>query len=65
MPPTPSVWGDEIGALAPGKRADLLVVAGDPTREVRALADVRAVWLDGARVVDRPETASGRPRATG
>jgi imidazolonepropionase-like amidohydrolase len=57
--------GDEIGSLAPGQRADLLVVVGDPTRQIGALADVRAVWLDGERVGERPATGGGRPRAAG
>jgi imidazolonepropionase-like amidohydrolase len=43
-------WGDRIGRLQPGKLADLLVVAGDPTENIRALKDVRAVWLEGKRV---------------
>jgi imidazolonepropionase-like amidohydrolase len=44
-------WGDRIGSLAPGRSADLLVVDGDPTGDVRVLRDVRAVWLAGRRGV--------------
>ncbi|MBI5877260.1 MAG: amidohydrolase family protein [Chloroflexi bacterium] len=47
-------WGDRIGRLEPGKSADLLVVAGDPTQNIRALKDVRAVWLEGQRVGAQP-----------
>jgi imidazolonepropionase-like amidohydrolase len=43
--------GDEIGALQPGKRADLLAVAGDPLRDILALRDVRLVLCNGNSVV--------------
>ena len=43
-------WGDRIGSLAPARFADLLVVAGDPTRDVRTLGKVHAVWLAGQRI---------------
>jgi imidazolonepropionase-like amidohydrolase len=39
----------EVGTISPGKRADLLVVEGDP---LRRFADLRRVWLvvaDGRR----------------
>ncbi len=35
------------GVIAPGKRADLLVVEGDPTEDIEALQRVRAVVLAG------------------
>jgi imidazolonepropionase-like amidohydrolase len=41
---------DELGSLEPGKRADLLAVAGDPLRDIRALEGVRLVLRDGAEV---------------
>jgi imidazolonepropionase-like amidohydrolase len=42
---------DELGTLEPGKRADLVVVDGDPL-DVATLAErVEAVYQDGARVV--------------
>lgn len=41
----------EIGTLAPGKLADIVVVDGDPTRDVGALSRVVAVFLEGERVV--------------
>ncbi len=41
---------DELGTLEPGKRADLLAVAGDPLRDLRALNEVRLVLRDGAGV---------------
>jgi imidazolonepropionase-like amidohydrolase len=43
----------ELGSIEPGKRADLVVVEGDPL-DVRGLgARVAAVWKDGARVDSR------------
>jgi imidazolonepropionase-like amidohydrolase len=42
---------DELGTLEPGKRADLVVVDGDPL-DVATLADrIEAVYQDGRRVV--------------
>ncbi|MFI6516361.1 amidohydrolase family protein [Spirillospora sp. NPDC050679] len=40
--------GGVTGRLAPGLRADLLVVGGDPTADVRRVDDVRLVIADGA-----------------
>ena len=39
--------GDEIGTLAEGYAADLVVVDGDPTLDVSALGNVRLVITDG------------------
>ena len=41
-------WGDRLGTIDEGKLADLLVVAGNPADNIRALHDVRAVYKDGA-----------------
>jgi len=48
--------GDEIGTLEPGKRADLLVVDGDPLSDIAVLQDktnVHVVMQDGTIRVDR------------
>ncbi|HEV8583351.1 MAG TPA: amidohydrolase family protein [Methylomirabilota bacterium] len=42
--------GAAAGRLAPGRQADLLVVRGDPTREITALWDVLDVYQAGRRV---------------
>ena len=42
----------EIGTLEPGKRADILIVDGDPLSDIAALANVVIVVQDGAVVVD-------------
>ena len=41
----------EIGTLQPGRHADLLVVQGDPTQNIRDLLNVRAVYQAGNRVI--------------
>ncbi|WP_433040860.1 amidohydrolase family protein [Dactylosporangium sp. CS-033363] len=38
------------GVIAPGRRADLLLVGGDPTRDITATRDIRAVWIGGVLV---------------
>ncbi|WP_030889982.1 amidohydrolase family protein [Streptomyces sp. NRRL F-5053] len=43
----------DLGAVAPGKRADLLVLNADPTADITGLRDLRMVVLDGEPVVDR------------
>jgi imidazolonepropionase-like amidohydrolase len=42
--------GAAAGRLAPGRQADVLVVRGDPTREITALWQVLDVWQAGQRV---------------
>ena len=43
--------GRELGRIAAGYRADLLVVDGDPLADLQALRRVRIVVLDGAVIV--------------
>ncbi|MFI0216930.1 amidohydrolase family protein [Streptomyces lydicus] len=38
------------GRIAPGLRADLLLVAGDPTEDILATRAVRGIWKRGAKV---------------
>lgn len=42
--------GEEIGTLEAGKVADVLVVDGDPSQDIRALLAVRDVFQSGTRV---------------
>ncbi len=67
----------ETGRIAPGLSADLLVLRGDPTRDLSALTELEAVvlrgrWLDAASLRgeagglgpgDGPSVDSGRPGA--
>jgi imidazolonepropionase-like amidohydrolase len=48
-----SCWTDnEVGSLEPGKQADVLVVDGDPTKDIAALKHVVDVFQAG-KLVDR------------
>ncbi|HEV7676320.1 MAG TPA: CIA30 family protein, partial [Candidatus Angelobacter sp.] len=38
---------DDRGQIAPGKRADLLLVKGDPTRDITATRNIVSVWKSG------------------
>ena len=38
------------GVIAPGRRADLLLVDGDPTADVTATRSIRGVWIAGDKV---------------
>jgi len=40
-------WGDRVGAVEPGKFADLIAVAGDPLKDIAELARVRWVMKGG------------------
>jgi imidazolonepropionase-like amidohydrolase len=42
--------GDAAGRLAPGRQADVLVVRGDPTRDLAALRQVLDIYQSGRRV---------------
>jgi imidazolonepropionase-like amidohydrolase len=40
----------EVGSLQPGRVADVVVVAGDPTKDIRRIRDVEAVFAQGAQL---------------
>lgn len=44
---------DDLGELAPGRAADLVVLREDPLRDVRALRTIESVWIAGERVAGR------------
>lgn len=47
----------DVGTLRPGKLADLLIVDGDPSKDVRVLQDPKRITtvISRGRVVDRPD----------
>jgi imidazolonepropionase-like amidohydrolase len=52
---------DDIGTIAPGKRADFVVVEGDPTRDIEAMRAVRWTIRSGERyAADEVERLVGR-----
>lgn len=51
-------WPDQIGAIEPGKYADIVATAGDPTQDVTQLQKVKFVMKDGKVV--RNDLESGQ-----
>jgi imidazolonepropionase-like amidohydrolase len=45
----------DYGVVEPGKRADLVLVDGDPLADIAATERITAVWQDGLRVERRPK----------
>jgi imidazolonepropionase-like amidohydrolase len=41
---------DDRGVIAPGKLADLLIVDGDPSKNITDIDHIRAVWRRGKQV---------------
>lgn len=48
---------DDRGRIAPGLRADLVLVSGNPTQDILATRDIDQVWKGGVRL-DRREPAA-------
>ena len=42
------------GAIAPGKRADLVLIDGDPLADISAVSKIAAVWCGGIPVAGAP-----------
>jgi imidazolonepropionase-like amidohydrolase len=53
-------WADRVGSISRGKYADLIAVAGDPLRDVKALENVGFVMQGGVVVKDVLQE-KGRP----
>jgi|SRR5947209_1566133 len=53
--------GNEIGSIEPGKCADLVLVDGDPARNIGDVQKVKAVWQRGRLVVERGFMAPPSP----
>lgn len=49
------------GRVQVGQRADLVLVDGDPTRDITATRRVQRVWIAGRPVAAVPSTAAGAP----
>ncbi|HET9959184.1 MAG TPA: amidohydrolase family protein [Polyangiaceae bacterium] len=46
------------GRIAPGLRADLVLIEGEPTRQISDTLNVRSVWRRGTHAVNRPSSCS-------
>jgi len=53
----------EIGAIEPGRRADLILLAQDPLNNIRALRDVEMVFRDGRLVARQGQNVLPGSRA--
>jgi len=53
---------DDRGVVAPGKLADLLIVDGDPSKDITAVDNIDSVWRRGKKVSDsrffKPQVAA-------
>lgn len=45
--------GEETGSIEPGKSADMIVLEGDPLKDISALRNVSEVFMRGTRI-ERP-----------
>lgn len=46
-------WSDR-GRIAPGLKADLLLVEGNPFNEIKDLLNIRGIWRDGVKFEGHP-----------
>ena len=53
---------DDRGIIAPGKLADLLVVDGDPSKDISAVDNIDSVWRRGKKVADGRWFKPRRPK---
>ncbi|HEU4799983.1 MAG TPA: amidohydrolase family protein [Gemmatimonadales bacterium] len=51
---------DQIGTIAPGKRADIVVIKGDPAKDIAEIENVEIVFKDGVGYDSRKLIASVR-----
>jgi len=42
-----ALWRDDLGSIAPGKRADLLLLRSDPLESLSALRDIERIVYGG------------------
>jgi imidazolonepropionase-like amidohydrolase len=56
---------DDRGRIAPGLRADLLLVDGDPTRDITASLSIVAVWRRGVRQSRPGSSPQGAEQSAG
>jgi imidazolonepropionase-like amidohydrolase len=50
----------ELGAIQPGKAADLLVLNGNPLSDIRATRQIHSVWIAGRQLANMPSVNTAR-----
>ena len=45
---------DQYGTLEPGKKANFIVLAKDPSQDIRNTQTIRPVWKNGSLISDGP-----------
>jgi imidazolonepropionase-like amidohydrolase len=50
----------ELGAIQPGKAADLLVLNGNPLTDIRATRQIHSVWIAGRQLANMPSVNTAR-----
>ncbi|MFI8528591.1 amidohydrolase family protein, partial [Promicromonospora sukumoe] len=55
---------DDRGSVAPGLRADLLLVDGDPTTDITSTRRIAGVWIDGVRYPTTDGISRDEPTAS-
>jgi imidazolonepropionase-like amidohydrolase len=53
-------WSDRVGAIAPGRYADLIAVRGDPLKDITELERVQFV-MKGGTTYKRPASPPSTP----
>lgn len=56
---------DQIGTIAVGKRADLVLVEGDPLADIARSHEIAGAMADGRWLTRRPRRAAGGAQGTG
>jgi hypothetical protein len=50
----------QLGAIQPGKAADLLVLNGNPLTDIRATRQIHSVWIAGRQLANMPSVNTAR-----
>jgi imidazolonepropionase-like amidohydrolase len=51
---------EQLGAIQPGKAADLLVLNANPLSDIRNTRQIHSVWIAGRRLANVPSASTAR-----